>query len=659
MFEHLLKPSKIGNMTLRNHVIMGPTETHFTSSDGQVTQPEIDYYVRRAKGGASLIVTHQIAGNTKLDPIDPYPRSLRLDDDAYIPMLCELTEAVHLEGAKIAPLVSPGGGAQALGTPYDNGSDGVYDIPNVGPSEIQCPVAKRKVRKLTVDEIKRSVEVYGLCAKRAKIAGFDAFYIHAHYGYLIAQFLSPYFNNRDDEYGGSLENRARFLLELVASCKKNAGHDFPIVVRMAIDEYIGDAGRGVDESVELAKMLEKAGVSAIDCAAGLYMTMELVCPTIYHEKGCFVHLAEAIKNAVNIPVITQGRLQDPELAEQVLADGKADFITLSRALIADPDWVNKIKADDQESIRRCISCNHCIGERIINNLTIRCTLNPTVGRESKYGDGIPMTANKKHVAVIGAGPAGLETAYRLVMRGHYVDLYEKSGELCGGQIKAAMNPPGKSVLGNIKRFYNAQFSKMNNLTIHLNYTMTEDKIASLQADAVVLATGGEPVVPRIPGLSLGENIMTADDVLIGKSKAKGKVLIAGGGQVGIETAHHLRNKGMEVGIIEMLTELAVNEEFLTRLTILPIIAESGIEVYTSHKIQKVENNKLTVLDLNNNETNELSFTTLVLAFGTKPVRYLEDSLKAKFQEYYLVGDANSTGNIQKAIESGFFTALKI
>lgn len=659
MFEHLLQPGKIGNMTLRNHVIMGPTETHFASSDGQVTQREIDYYVERAKGGVGLIVTHQIAGNTKLDPIDPYPRSLRLDDDAYIPMLCELTEAVHLEGAKIAPLVSPGGGAQALGTPYDSGSEGVYDILNVGPSEIQCPVAKRKVRKLTVDEIKKSVEVYGLCAKRAKIAGFDAFYIHAHYGYLIAEFLSPYFNNRDDEYGGSLENRARFLLELVASCKKNAGDDFPIVVRMAIDEYIGDAGRGVEESVELAKMLEKAGVSAIDCAAGLYMTMELVCPTIYHEKGCFVHLADAIKNAVNIPVITQGRLQDPELAEQVLADGNADFVTLSRALIAEPDWVNKIKSGDQEGIRRCVSCNHCIGDRIINNLTIRCALNPTVGRESKYGDGIPMAAKKKHVAVIGAGPAGLEAAYRLVMRGHYVDLYEKSEELCGAQIKAAMTPPGKSVLGNIKRFYDAQFSKMENLTVHLNYEMTEENIASLKADAVVLATGGEPVIPRIPGLSIGANIMTADDVLIGKSEAKGRVLIAGGGQVGIETAHHLREKGMEVGIIEMLPELAVNEELLTRLTILPIIAESGIKVYTSHKIQKVENSKITVLDLNNNETNELSFNTLVLAFGTKPVRYLDDSLKAKFQEYYIAGDANSTGNIQKAIESGFFTALKI
>jgi len=352
MFKHLLEPGKIGNMTLRNHVIMGPTETHFASTDGQVTQPEIDYYVRRAKGGVGLIVTHQIAGNTKIDPIDPYPRSLRLDDDAYIPMLCELTEAVHLEGAKIAPLVSPGGGAQALGTPYDSGSEGVYDIPNVGPSEIQCPVAQRKVRKLTVDEIKKSVEVYGLCAGRAKVAGFDAFYIHAHYGYLIAEFLSPYFNNRDDEYGGSLENRARFLLELVASCKKNAGDDFPIVVRMAIDEYIGDDGRCVEETVELAKMLEKAGVAAIDCGAGLFMTMQLICPTIYHEKGCFVHLAEAIKNAVNIPVIAQGRLQDPELAEQVLADGKADFVSIARAWIAEPDWVNKIKSGDHEGIRR-------------------------------------------------------------------------------------------------------------------------------------------------------------------------------------------------------------------------------------------------------------------------------------------------------------------
>ncbi|MBU3154401.1 FAD-dependent oxidoreductase [Clostridium estertheticum] len=659
MFKHLLEPGKIGNMTLRNHVIMGPTETHFATSDGQVTQREIDYYVRRAKGGVGLIVTHQIAGNTKLDPIDPYPRSLRLDDNAYIPMLCELTEAVHLEGAKIAPLVSPGGGAQALGTPYDSGSESVYDIPNVGPSEIQCPVAQKKVRKLTVDEIKKSVEVFGLCARRAKIAGFDAFYIHAHCGYLIAEFLSPYFNNRDDEYGGSLENRARFLLELVASCKKNAGDDFPIVVRMAIDEYIGEAGRGVEETVKLAKMLEKAGVAAIDCGAGLFMTMPLICPTIYHEKGCLVHLAEAIKNAVSIPVIAQGRLQDPELAEQVLADGKADFVSLSRAWIAEPDWVNKIKAGDQEGIRRCVSCNHCIGNRIFNNLTIRCALNPTVGRESKYGDGIPMAAKKKHVVVIGAGPAGLEVSYMLVMRGHSVDLYEKSGELCGGQIKAAMCPPGKSVLANIQRFYNAQFSKIKNLTVHFNYKMTEEKIASLHADAVVLATGGQPVIPKIPGLSLGENIVTADDVLIGKSEATGRVLVAGGGQIGIETAHYLREKGMEVGVVELLPELAMNEEPLTRLTILPIIAKSGIEVYTSHKIQKVENNKLTALDINNNETKKLSFDTLVLAFGTKPVRYLEDSLKSKFQEYYMVGDAVSTANIQKAIESGFFTALKI
>ncbi|MDO4536404.1 MAG: FAD-dependent oxidoreductase [Clostridium perfringens] len=659
MFEHLLKAGEIGNMTLRNHVIMGPTETHFASSDGQVTQPEIDYYVQRAKGGVGLIVTHQMAGNTKIDPIDPYPRSLRLDDDAYIPMLSELTEAVHLEGAKIAPLVSPGGGAQALGTPYDTGSEGVYDISNVGASEIQCPVAKRKVRKLTVEEIKKSVEVYGLCAKRAKIAGFDAFYIHAHYGYLIAQFLSPYFNNRDDEYGGSLENRARFLLELVESCKRNAGDDFPIIVRMAIDEYIGDAGRGVEESIELAKMLEKAGVAAIDCAAGLYMTMELVCPTIYHEKGSFVHLAEAIKSAVNIPVITQGRLQDPELAEQVLAEGKADFITISRGLIAEPDWVNKVKAGDYEGIRRCVSCNHCIGERIINNLTIRCALNPIAGRELKYGNGIPMAVKKKKVTVIGAGPSGLEVAYRLAMRGHYVDLYEKSEKLCGGQIKAAMTPPGKSVLGNIERFYDAQFTKMDNVTVHLNYEMTEEKIKDIKADAVVLATGGEPVVPRIPGLLLGEKIVTADDVLTGKFEAKGKVLIAGGGQVGIETAHYLREKGMEVGIIEMIPELAVNEEILTRLTLMPIIEESGIEVYTSHKIQKVENNKVTVLDLNTDKINDLSFDTLVLAFGTKPVRHLEESIKANFQENYIVGDASSTGNIKKAIESGFFTALKI
>jgi len=369
-FSNLLAPGKIGTLNLKNHVIMGPTETLYASSDGEVTRPIIDYYVRRAKGGVGLIVLHSAQGNSKIDPIDPYPGSLRMDDNAYIPMLAQLTEEVHRAGAKIAALVSPGGGAQALGFPFDKGSQGICDVPNVGPSEKESLVARRKVRKLTIDEIHKSVEAMGLCAGRAKAAGFDAFYIHAVGGYLISEFMTPYFNDRDDEYGGSLENRMRFLLEIIASCQKYAGKDFPLVVRMSIDEYMGDAGRGIEESKKIGKMLEEAGVAAIDCSAGIFESMHMLIPPFYLPEGVLVPLAEAMKSAVNIPVITQGRLYDPELAEKILAEGKADFISLSRALICEPDWVKKVTAGDVKGIRKCITCNHCIGERVFNNL--RC-----------------------------------------------------------------------------------------------------------------------------------------------------------------------------------------------------------------------------------------------------------------------------------------------
>lgn len=660
MYPHLTAPGKIGKLTLKNHVIMGPTETHFASTDGMVTQPDIDYYARRAKGGAALIVTHQIQGNTKIDPIDPYPRSARLDDNAYIPMMSELTDAVHLEGAKIAALLSPGGGAQALGVPYDAGSDGVVDIPNVAPGDIACPVAQKKVRKLTLEEIKTSVQVYGKSAGRAKIAGFDAIYIHAHCGYLIAEFLSPYFNNRDDEYGGSLENRARFLLELIQSVKENCGEDFPIVVRLAADEFIGDAGRCLPETIELAKMLENAGVDAIDCGAGLFMTMPLICPTVYHEKGCFTSLSSEIKKAVNIPVIVQGRLQDPELAEQVLADNKADFVSISRGWIADPDWMNKVIAGKAEEIRRCISCNHCIGDRICGNLTLRCTVNPTAGREHKFYDKLPKAETKKHVVVIGAGPGGMETAYRAAMRGHEVDVYEKTEEICcGDQFAAASTPPGKDSLLNIRRFYKAQVAKYDNLHVHFHTPVTEEMLPTLNADAVILATGATPLIPKIPGISEVQNLVTANEVLNAQKNAVGDVLIAGGGQVGIETAHFLAEKGHNVTIIEMRPALSMDGELMTNLTILPMLEEIGVKSLLQHKIMKFENNQVVVEQMTDHEVKALDFDTLVLALGKRPENALISAIEDTFGEFYVVGDASGTPNIREAIKNGFFTALKL
>ena len=658
MFEKLLAPGRIGSMQLRNHILMGPTETHFTREDGCISQEEIAYYVERAKGGAALITTHQIQGNTKIDPIDPYPRSARLDDDAFIPMMGELTDAVHLEGAKISVLLSPGGGAQALGVPYDAGSDGMVDIPNVAPGTIECPSAGKKVRPLTVEEIHQSVINFGKAAGRAKQAGFDAITIHAHFGYLIAQFLSPFFNNRTDEYGGNLENRARFLMELISETRKNVGPTFPIILRLAIDEKIGAKGREIEESVELCKMAETAGVDAIDCAAGLLQSIPWLCPTVYHEKAALAPLSAQIKAAVSIPVIVQGRLQDPEIAEQVLENDQADFVSLSRAWIAEPEWAKKVACGDAEGIRRCVSCNHCIGDRIANLRVLRCRVNPIAGREWKFGNELPKVTEKKHIAVIGAGPSGLEIAYRCGHMGHEIDIYDKTDQFCGGQIMAAKASPGKEVLNNVPRFYTAQLEKLPNVHVHLNTELTDDQIQTLDCDVIVLATGGYPFVPPIPGIRDTQSV-TAPDVLTKKASVNGKILIAGGGQTGVECAYMLMGEGYDVSIIEMLPALGSDEEALTHMTIMPILEEMGLKSYVNHQILRVNKNSVQAKDLLGGGEIEIPFDTLITSLGTRPENTLLEAVKRSGKPYHVVGDAVQAGNIRAAIESGFFTAQKI
>ena len=658
MFEKLLEPGRIGKMPLRNHILMGPTETHFTRADGCISQEEIAYYAQRARGGAALITTHQIQANTRIDPIDPYPRSARMDDDAYIPMMGALTDAVHLEGAKISILLSPGGGAQALGVPYEEGTDGMTEVTNVAPGTIRCPVANKPVRPLTVEEIHQSVINFGKAAGRAKQAGFDAVTIHAHFGYLIAQFLSPFFNNRTDEYGGSLENRARFLMELIAETRKNVGPDFPVILRLAVDEKIGEKGRQIGESMELCRMAEQAGVDAIDCAAGLLMSIPWLCPTVYHDKAALAEYSAQIRSVVKIPVIVQGRLQDPEIAEQVLEEGKADFVSLSRAWIAEPEWAKKVACGDAEGIRRCVSCNHCIGDRIANLRVLRCRVNPIAGREWKYGNSLPKAQEKKHIAVIGAGPSGLEVAFRCGKMGHTVDIYDRTDRFCGGQIQAAKASPGKEVLNNVPRFYEAQIGKLENVRVHLNTELSEQDVKQLDADVIVLATGGHPFVPPIPGM-LEIPTVNAPDVLTKKSPVSGRILIAGGGQTGVECAYQLMGEGYDVSIIEMLPMLGADEEQLTHMTIMPVLEEMGLKSYVSHQILHVFPDHVQASDLLGNKEVEIPFDTLITSLGTRSETGLLEAVQNSGKEYYVVGDAGRVGNIRAAIESGFFTAEKI
>lgn len=653
-YKKLFSPGKIGKLTLKNRVIMGPTETLYASAFGEVTEPIIDYYEQRARGGVGMIVLHSVQGNTDVDPIDPYAGSLRLDNDVYIPMMSELTERVHQYGAKIAALVSVGGGARANGDRYI-GKPG--DNVLVGPSSAACGAQGRLVRMLTVEEIQKMVEAYGKCARRARMAGFDAFYVHALGAYLLAEFLSPIFNSRTDEYGGSFENRSRLLFELVASCQRHAGKDFPLIIRFSVDELC-EQGRTVEESIELAKRLEAIGVAALDLSVGFGERKSIRMPSIYVQPRTAESYIRKVRDSVSLPVVYQGKLNDPATAEKVLEDRLADFVLISRGFIAEPEWVKKVAEGRQDEMRNCLCCNYCLAKRIVNKLPLRCAFNPVAGRETAYRGGLVRASNPKRITVIGAGPAGLEATRVLAERGHTVDLYEATEEICGGQLRAAQQPPAKEIIQNIPAYYRVALAKNENVTIHLSCPVDEPMALAMEADEFVIATGAKDWKPNIQGIDTADAV-AATDVLLGKSDVGSNVVIAGGGQVGAETAHMLSELGKNVRIVEMQDRICNMEEPNTREALMAELEERHVEFLTSKRIVSVEKGKVCIEDVRDHSTAVLVCDTIVLAFGMQSEDALYHSLRKCGKTVHLIGDAEKVANIAHAIEQGFLLGNRI
>lgn len=651
-FPHLFSRGRIGGVTLPNRVIMGPTETLYASALGEVTQPIIEYYEARAKGGVGMIVVHSIQGNTGVDLIDPYAGSLRLDNDAYIPMMRELTERVHQYGTKIAALVSIGGGARANGDRYlDNPGEEVL----VGPVAMEAGARGRPVRQLTVEELHQTVEAYGQCALRARMAGFDAFYIHALGAYLLAEFLSPLFNTRKDAYGGSFENRSRLLFELLEACHRYAGKDFPCIVRFSVDELC-EGGRTLEESVLLAQRLEEAGAAALDISVGFGERKSIRMPSIYVQPRTMEASIQRIKSRIHIPVIYQGRLNDPQVAEQVLKDGLADFVLISRGFIAEPEWVNKVAQGRMEEMRNCLCCNYCLAGRIVNKLPLRCAFNPMAGRESWKLEKVP-SGQEKHIVVIGAGPAGLEAARVLGERGHQVDLYEATNQLCGGQLQAAQQPPAKDILKNIPHYYEKALKKQTRIQLHLSTRVTGEMLAQWQADAYIIATGAVCWEPSVLGMERA-GAVSAVDVLLRKVKTGDRVLVAGGGQVGAETAHFLAEQGKKVCVVEMQDKICAQEEPNTREAFLAELEELGVQLRTNCRIVSMEPGSVQV-QKHDGELETIACDSIVTAFGMKSERSLYDLLEKGEASVYVIGDANWVSNIAHAIEEGFLLGCRL
>jgi len=524
---------------------------------------------------------------------------------------------------------------------------GAYSTHPVAPSAIKEPTVPYVPRALTVEEIHELVQAFAQAAVRAKTCGFDCVEIHGAHGYLINQFMSPFSNKRNDDYGGTLINRMRFPLEVIAAVREAVGPDYPIVFRMNVSDYM-EGGIEAPEAVVMAKMLEEAGVDALHCSQGTYASKHTIIAPGFIPVMNFYNNAATIKASVSIPVIAVGRFNDVYMSEAMLRDGKADFIAMARASLADPELPNKAKAGKVEEIIHCIGCNQgCTGETAVGN-PVNCIANPHTCRESVY-DLSPVEQPKK-VFVAGAGVSGLSAAYGAAERGHHVTIFEASDEI-GGQWLAAATPPGKteyqSLLVNYRRYI-----KQYHMDLRLNTPLTKEIVEQEKPDAVILATGSTPMFLPIPGLDNHDFVKTAIEVLRGKTLYGKNVVVVGGGMTGAETAVFLAVQGCNVTIIEMAPEIITDAVAQPKLCLMNDIKKYGIKVHTHTKLTKVGDGVVYAEEYG--EPVEFPRVDMVVnAMGVRSYNPLEKELENCDCKVVVVGDASSAKNGYKNIREGF------
>ena len=493
-------------------------------------------------------------------------------------------------------------------------------------------------------------------ALRGKKAGFDAVELHASHGYLIAQFLSGHANKRTDEFGGSLHNRMRFLRLVLQDIRKKTGSDFPVIVRISGSEMI-TGGREIQETKAVCQMCEEEGANAIHVSISTYGSLSYCIGSTYLAPGYETSAAEAIKKAVNIPVITVGRYADAEIAESVLRDGSADLVAFGRQSIEDPHFPNKVMSRRQDDIIPCISCGQGCIMHLFSDEPISCVVNPNNGTEEEY---ISQKAERpKHILVAGGGPGGLQAAWIMAARGHKVELVEKEGYL-GGAFLPASYPPSKNPLGKMIAYYIRQCRKYG-VKITLDTELTADKVKEIRPDAVVIATGSVNLTPPIKGLDQAD-VLNPCDVLLGKTATGKKVLVAGGGLIGAETADFLAEQGREVTIIEMKPEIAADLDPYGKPMLLKELKNHEVTMLKNAAIQEFLKDGVTYKDVTKEGT-ELKtldgFDSVVLALGTRSHNPLEDELKGIVEEIHVIGDAKKAGKVYAATHEAVEVAMSI
>lgn len=655
MLEHLFSPGKIGTMAPKNRIVMTAMGNYLANTDGTVSEKDLAFYGARAKGGVGTIITE--CASVDFERGKGNTHQISVADDKFIPGLKRLAEEIHqYDGKIVVQIYHPG----RQGISVINGN-----LPMMAPSAVECPAVHQPAVAMSEEEIKEMVAKFINAAVRLKKAGIDGVEVHAAHGYLIHEFLSPRANKRTDKYGGSLENRMRFLEEIVTGIREQCGRDYPLLVRLSIDEFADTVGHPDDglqlpESVRIAKRLEELGVDAIDASSGTYETMNTAWEPTSFEQGWKVHLSEAVKKEVNIPVIRVAVIRDPEFADQVIAEGKMDFVGSARQHFADAEWANKAREGRCGDIRKCISCLYCMETLMAADQTsipVGCSINIEAGNELDYSN-LKEDGEGRVVAIIGAGPAGLEAARILAMRKFKPVVFEKSDRV-GGQLYFASQPPNKGKITWLIDYLEEQTKKLG-IEVRLNTVPTLEDLEELNPYAVFVAQGSSPAIPRsIPGTD-GREVLTPIDILNGNVELENKkVGVVGSGMTGLEVAHLLAEAGNEVSVFEMGENIGSDIFFQNLIDVMTHIGPLNVPMYPKHKLIGIDNGKTSFEAIETGETKEFMFDHVVLSLGTTSNKDLVNEIQSNFKIVKILGDATKPGRIRDAIESGYLTAYHL
>lgn len=640
-FKKLFEPGQIGKMQVRNRIVMPPMGTGYHDEGGYVSQRLIDYHEARARGGVGLIIIEVTAPSLECNVSN---FQLTLGDDSYIPGFRDLAEAVHQHDARIA--------VQLQHSSWElMGKERVQ----VGPSPVTVParvmgISGTPPHELSLDEINQRVQWFAAAASRAKEAGLDGVEVHGAHQYLVASFLSPSTNQRTDKYGGSAENRARFMIEIIRAIRETVGSDYPVWPRINGQEFGFEDGLTIEETKQNVPMFVEAGADAVHVSAYGAYSFAIRAP-ICDIPGYQLPLAAEVNKVTSIPVIAVGRL-DPELGEQILEEGKADFVAIGRRLIADPELPNKVASGRMDEIIPCINCMECIERPVTEGRGCACAVNAVTGHEREYQ--IQTTDKARKVVVIGGGPAGMEAARVAALRGHRVLLFSK-GDRLGGQLLVATLPPYKEELALLTKYMADQLSKAS-VDVRLNVEATPELITEESPDAVIIAVGGIPIIPDIAGVG-APNVVTAQEVLAGRDVDQ-NVVIIGGGMVGCETGHYLAEKDKHVTIIEILKRMANDVSPMVRRRLLDGLRAKQVAMITSANCEGITEDGVLVTT-GEGESQKIPADSVILAVGYGPNEALFRAIEGRFSNVHSIGDAANPQRIREAINAGYRVGLSL